>query len=328
MDPAYPTTTSFAGNNPSVAFLGPEGSFTWLAARTAFGNAATYVETPAHEIPRTVQRRGRQGGCDYGILPAANIKHGFIESTFRALYDTADVKIMGEVLLPVEFHLISSARSLDEIHTVVSHEAALSQCQNSLDRLSALLRRPLARVTASSTSAAVKQARTVPGLAALGSAHAARQFDVPVLQAAMQDHAENVTRFWVFGFGQTPDRTARSKTLFLVELQDGTQSLQRLIQLFESAGVKIVTMKPHGIPQQSRAEAWRYAYFIECEGHVEDPGLNAVHRALKRADWDVMRGRSGRLLGSFPSFPSGTLRFSRGVPATRRLVTERMTSVS
>lgn len=328
MTPPYPSALPASATPPRVAFLGPQGSFTWLAAKSVFGEAATYVETPAHEVARMVQRREWPNGCDYGVLPEANIKHGFVESTYRALYDTSDIQIVGEVMLPVEFHLISSSSHLDEIHTVISHEVALSQCQSSLDRLSAALGRPLVRVPAASTSAAVKQARSLPGVASLGSLEAARLFDVPVLKSGMHDHPENVTRFWVFGLGNVPARTARSKTLFLVELGNEPENLMILIDLLTRNGVRITAVKQQVIPQKSRAAAWSYAHFVECEGHVSDAGLSTVYRALKRAEWKVLRNRSGRLLGSFPAFPAETLRFAAREPRARKHTVDEVVAAS
>lgn len=310
------TIPSSGARTPSVAYLGPVGSFTGQAAQKLFGATSNFIAVPAHDIPRLVRRGAANGGADHGVIPMANIKHGYIENTFSALYDTADVQVIGEVLLPVEFHLLAGPTKEHEIHTVRSHEAALSQCRVSLDRLEAQLGRPINRVPTSSTSAAVQQAAETPGVAALGSMAAAQQYSVQVLRTGMQDHPENVTHFWALGHRQTGERGTRNKTLFLVELEFSAQNLQRLLQLFAEQGVSLNMLKEHCIPQKSRASAWRRAYFIECDGHVSDPGVNAIYRALRRADWEILRGRRGRLLGSFPAFSAHDLHFQ---PRTRML---------
>lgn len=294
---------------PCVAYLGPTGSFTGQAALRAFGPAAQLKSVPAYDIARQVRKGVARDGTDFGVIAVANIKHGYIENTFSALYDTADVQVIGEILLPVEFHLLAGPTRLQDLHTVRSHEAALSQCRVSLDRLAAELGRPINRVPTTSTSAAVQQAAEAPGVAALGSMDAARQYAVQVLRTAMQDHPENVTRFWALGMGHNVAPGPSNKTLFLVELQPGTQNMFRLVQLFGEQGVQVNMFKEHIIPQKSRASVWSRAYFIECDGHVSDPGVNAIHRALRRADWEVLRGRRGRLLGSYPAFPAHQLSF-------------------
>lgn len=306
----YINTLKSDGTEPArVAYLGPAGSFTGQAAVKLFGPQAELVSVPAYDIPRQVRRCTQRGGTDFGVIAVANIKHGYIESTFSAIYDTADVQVVGEILLPVEFHLLAGDTRLEEIHTVTSHEAALSQCRVGLDRFEAELGHHIKRVPATSTSAAVQLAAQTPGVAALGSMDAARQYPVHVLRTGMQDHPENVTHFWALGLGHSVPPSANNKTLFLVELEAGTRNMLRLMQLFADQGVNVNMFKEHTIPQKSRAVAWSRAYFIECDGHVTDPGINAVHRALRRADWEVLRGRRGRLLGSYPAFPTHQLSF-------------------
>jgi prephenate dehydratase len=300
---------SLSAQPPNVAYLGPAGSFTGQAALQAFGPAAQLKSVPAYDIPRQVRKGTKREGTDFGVIAVVNIKHGYIENTFSALYETADVQVVGEILLPVEFHLLAGPTRLQDLHTVRSHEAALSQCRVSLDRLAAELGRPINRVPTTSTSAAVQQAAEAPGVAALGSMEAARQYAVQVLRTGMQDHPQNVTQFWVIGLGQSVQPGPINKTLFLVELEPGTQSMFRLVQLFWEQGVVVNMFKEHIIPQKSRANAWSRAYFIECDGHISDPGVNVVHRALRRAEWEVLRGRSGRLLGSYPAYPSHQLTF-------------------
>lgn len=293
----------------SVAYLGPAGSFTGQAALQLFGPQAQLLPVPAHNIPRQVRRGTQRGGADFGVIPVANIKHGYIENTFSALYETADVQVIGEVLLPVEFHLLAGATRLEDIDTVSSHEAALSQCRMGLDRLEAELGRSIRRVPATSTSAAVQLAAQTPGFAALGSMDAARQYQVQVLRTGMQDHPENVTHFWALGLGHNVPPGESNKTLFLVELKAGLCNMVRLLGFFNDLGVAVSMFKEHTIAQKSRAGAWSRAYFIECEGHVTDPGVNAVRRALDRPGWDVLAGRRGRLLGSYPAFPAHQLQF-------------------
>ena len=292
----------------AVAYLGPAGSFTGQAALRFFGPQAKLVSVPAHDIARQVRRGVERGGAKFGMIPVANIKHGYIENTFSSLYDTAGVQVIGEVLLPVEFHLLGNS-PMEQIHTVTSHEAGLSQCRAGLDRLDAELGRAIKRVPATSTSAGVQMAAQTPGVVALGSMEAARQSAVEVLRTGMQDHPENVTHFWALGLGQPVRRGTRNKTLFLVELEPGTSNMLRLLQLFAEHDVTVKMFKEHTIASKSRAGVWSRAYFVECEGHISDEGLNAVYRALRRAEWEVLRGRRGRLLGSYPAFAAEQLRF-------------------
>ena len=291
---------TFSGS-PRVAVLGPLGSFTHIAARRIFGDRATFEPTAAYRIPRRVRLRGKSDGCDFGVIAAENIVHGFIGDTFDALYSTSDVQIVGEVYLPIRLHLITHAKDASEIATVTSHDAGLSQCRRFLDKFDTLAGHSCARMPAASTSAAVEQAAANKSLAALGSAEAAERFGVPILMPSVQDHPEASTRFWVLSLGNGRPPTERNKTVFLVEINDNLDSLLTLVKLFADAGLQITWLYPRVVPGKSRAGAWRYCYFIEVQGHISDSGVSRVNRALRRCEWSVLRGRSGRTLGSFPS---------------------------
>ena len=297
-------------NCPRVAVLGPLGSFTHVAALTIFGPTASYLPTPAYRVPRRVRQRDESDGSDYGVIAVENIVHGFLSDTFDALYSTSDIQIVGEVYLPIRLNLISRVSDISEIRTVISHDAGLSQCRKFLDKLDTAAGRSIVRMPAASTSFAVQQASLDPCVAALGSLDAANRYCVPLLRENIQDHHDSATRFWILSLGNTRPRATQNKTVFLVEINDSQDSLLMLIKLFVDSGLRITWMNPRVVPGKSRGEAWTYCYFIEVQGHVSDDGVSRVNRALRRSAWKVLRGRSGRMLGSFPAHDSSQLPWS------------------
>lgn len=292
-------TSSTINASGPVAVLGPAGSFTHQAARRFFTDRADFLPMQGHQIARWVRNTRYSKPSTYGVLAVENIVHGFIGSTFDALYHAADVKIVGEVYLPVKFDLITHAKDLQSIRVVMSHEAALSQCRRHLDDLERTRGAELMRAASFSTSAAVQAAAVDETIAALGSEAAADAYNVPILRRSQQDHPHNATRFWVLSTGPLPARSGKGKSVFLIELSDTCSSLHQLTRMLDDCGVKVNWIKPHVIPHMSAGQSWRYCYFVECEGYLSDPGIANAYRALRRTDWTALRGRSGRLLGSF-----------------------------
>lgn len=293
-----------------AAYLGPQGSFTYQAAIEYFCNSVELVNTPAHRVPKMVKLGGKHDGCDYGILAVENIVHGFIESTFDALYCTADVQVIGEVYLPISMNLISLAASPEQISHIFSHEAALSQCRRHIDALEKQCGVSFVRSPMPSTSAAVEMCAANPRYAAIGSALASERYHVPILAPNFQDHYQNTTRFWIFSVDKTPEPAENNKTVFLVEIESRAGTLRTLLNLFADRGINITWIKPQIIPTQSKAANWTYAFFIECEGHVTDENLAFVFRTIRQQRWPIMRGRGARMIGSFPKFPAESLTFT------------------
>lgn len=292
---------------PKIAYLGPSGSFTHQAALKFFGEDAELVDTPAYKILRKVKHGSKNNGTDFGILAVENIVHGFIESTFDTLYCTADVQIIGEIYLPIQMNLITHATSPERITHIFSHEAALSQCRRHIDKLERQYGVCFTRSPTPSTSAAVEMVSSNPQYAAIGSQAASVEYAVPILASDFHDHHQNLTRFWIFGVGKPPDPGTKNKTVFLVEIESRAGTLRALLNLFADHKINITWIKPQIIPTKSKANSWAYAFFIECEGHIDDEPLKIVYSSIRTKKFEIMRGRGARMVGSFPSFPEDSL---------------------
>ena len=92
-----------------VAFLGPEATFTHMAARTRFGLSARYV--PAATVAG-VFTEVEKGVADLGVVPIENSTEGVVNSTLDVLIDselciTAEIATDGE---PLPAHALGHAR--------------------------------------------------------------------------------------------------------------------------------------------------------------------------------------------------------------------------
>ncbi|VAW43970.1 Chorismate mutase I / Prephenate dehydratase, partial [hydrothermal vent metagenome] len=109
----------------SVAYLGPEGSYTHASVIKQFGSSAHPVAVSSIEEVFDVVERG---GANYGIVPVENSSEGIVKSTQEALLNTK-LKISGEVELAIHHCLLSKSENVESLKKVVAHTQALGQCE-------------------------------------------------------------------------------------------------------------------------------------------------------------------------------------------------------
>jgi chorismate mutase/prephenate dehydratase len=103
----------------TIAYLGPEGTFTHTAATRQFGATAQYLACNNLEVVFDEVESGR---ATYGVVPVENAFEGAVTHTLDLFADMdRDVFICAEVQLSIHHHLFSYAGSLDQIELVVSH---------------------------------------------------------------------------------------------------------------------------------------------------------------------------------------------------------------
>ena len=113
----------------TVAYLGPEGTYTQAAVYKHFGHA---VAASPHAAINDIFRDVEAGNAHFGVVPVENSTEGVVSHTLDQLVGSALI-ICGEVALPVHHHLLSHERDISCIKRVVAHAQSLAQCRNWLD---------------------------------------------------------------------------------------------------------------------------------------------------------------------------------------------------
>ena len=173
-----------------VAYLGPEFTFSHLAAIQQFGDSADLAAvTTIASVFEEVER----GQADYGVVPMENSTDGRVSDTLEC-FARSTLRICAE--LPVGIHhCLMGVGSQDEIEIVHSKPQALSQCRNWLaQHLPNAVVRPVG-----STAEAAVYARANPKMAAVGSERLGANYDLKVFARNIEDNAQNETRFGVSG---------------------------------------------------------------------------------------------------------------------------------
>jgi len=274
-----------------VGFLGPQGTFTHEAVLTAPGHEEfELVPQPTnHDAVMAVHR----GEVDRALVPIENSLEGAVNETLDALaFEADDVTIVGELVHPVRFCLISRAPiALDEIRTVYSHPQGLGQCQHFLRS-----RLPGASVmTAASTADAVRivAASGMPA-AALSTRAAAELYGGEVLLSGVEDVPDNETRFaWLAPSGTGAGEHGPWKTS-LVFWGVGSEAPGWLVSClsdFAFRGVNLTRIES----RPRKLGLGKYMFFLDLEGRAGDDAVSAALEAL-RGKTEVVR-----VLGSYPA---------------------------
>lgn len=263
-----------------IAYLGPEFSFSHLAAIERFGQAADLA--PVSTIAAVFEEVNR-GHATYGIAPIENSTDGRVVDTL-SMFTKLPVRICGEVQLEIHLHLLANGPR-GEINEIYSKPQALSQCREWLAR-----NMPKARlIEVTSTSTAAQLARTKPGAAAVASAQAAVSNQLQIVAEKIEDNPYNVTRFAVIG-DEEPKKTGNDRTAVLLQIPHEPGSLYEALNAFKKNGINLTWIESfplHG-PESG------YQFFLDFEGHASQP---AVQKALAELEKKAVRIE---LLGSYP----------------------------
>ena len=264
-----------------VAYLGPQGTYTHLAGLRHFGSSAEFL--PVRGIPEVFDEVER-GRADVGVVPIENSSEGVVNHTLDGLIDS-ELLICGEASLEIHHNLLSRAAELADVKRVFSHPQGLAQCREWLNR-----NLPDAEVVEmTSTSAAVEQTALDPTTAAIASELAGQLYRVPALRERIEDYANNVTRFLAIG-RRAAGRTGRDKTSILFSIRDEVGTLHRILEPFASARLSLTKIES----RPTRRRPWEYVFFVDFEGHRDDPVTQGVLAAVRE------RCLFLKVLGSYP----------------------------
>ena len=264
-----------------IAYFGPAGSYTHMAALRHFGHSVTTV--PLANIDE-VFREVAACAADFGVVPVENSTEGVITHTLD-MFMNSSLKICGEHDLRIHHMLLAKGGTLHDIRRVYAHSQALAQCREWLDANLPGVQREA--VTNNAEGARLAAGET--GAAAIAGETAAELYGLDILATNIEDEFDNTTRFLVIGRQSVPP-SGRDKTSLLVSAANKPGALYRLISPFERHGISMTRLES----RPSRRARWEYMFFIDIEGHVED---EPVARALAEVEHE---SAMLTVLGSYP----------------------------
>lgn len=273
---------------PSIAYLGPRGSFAEVAV-LSLPEAASADLVPAQSVLAALDAV-RSGDTDKALVPIENSVEGSVSVTLDELAGGQRLVIVDEVVIPVAFSLVARpGTTLESIRRIATHPHAHAQVRG-------WLKTNLPGVTvvpAMSTSAAAQALNedSVGFDAAVAQRRAADVYGLAVLADDIQDTDEATTRFVVVQKpGVLPALTGADKTtLSLFMHLDQPGALLAILNEFAVRGINLTRIES----RPTRKAMGDYFFSVDLEGHVLDARVREALMGLHRVCLEV------RFLGSY-----------------------------
>jgi chorismate mutase / prephenate dehydratase len=266
----------------TVAYLGPEGTFTQEAVLKHFGQAVK--SSPMFAIDE-VFREVEAGAVNYGVVPVENSSEGVVNHTLDSFIDSS-LKICGEVELRIHHNfLIGPNTDPNKITRVYSHPQALAQCRKWLDANFP----KIDRIPVSSNGEAAKMVSGEWNSAAIAGDMAVKLYGLTKLREKIEDRPDNSTRFLVIGRENLPP-SGDDKTSIVVAMKNEPGALYTLLEPLRMHNVDMTRLETRPSPSGK----WNYLFFIDFKGHISETHISAALELIRERAADL------KILGSYP----------------------------
>jgi prephenate dehydratase len=265
-----------------VAFQGERGAYSEEALRSHFGDTDVMPCPDLHAVFEAVS----SSRAEAGLVPVENSEAGTIAETYDLL-QAFTLHVTAEVELRVRHCLLAlDGQPMEGIERVHSHPQALAQCD-------AFTRAHGWKAVAeydTAGSAKLVAERRMERAAAIASRVAARVYGLTILAEGIETNPSNTTRFLAIG-REPADRADPSKTSLVFGVANRPGSLYRALGAFASRGLNATKLES----RPTRKVPWEYVFYLDFEGHPDDPEVSAAIGELKHVSGFV------RILGAYPA---------------------------
>ncbi len=263
-----------------IAFMGPQASFSHLAAMKKFGASVNYLACGSiGDVFLEVEK----DSADYGVIPIENSIEGAVSHTLDMLVDS-DLKICAQLLCDISHNLLANA-PMDKIRRVYSHPQVFGQCRLWLETHVP----KVDLVEVSSTTRAAQIASKEKNAACIASLLAAKEYGLGIVARDVEDSPHNITRFLVIGKYEA-DPTGHDKTSIMFSIKDRVGALHDMLLPFRKYKINMTKIES----RPSKRRAWDYFFFVDFIGHVKTPKIKKALEELEE------KCKFLKVLGSYP----------------------------
>jgi chorismate mutase/prephenate dehydratase len=268
----------------SVAYLGPQGTFSEEAAIRHFGGQAQLQGCASID---DVFRNVEAGAVHYGVVPIENSTEGTITRTHDLLLATP-LKICGEVLMPVHQCLMSKSGKAAPVKKILSHSQSLAQCHEWLNQHYSTVK----RVPVVSNAEGARMAAKDASAAAIASRTAAAVYGLKIIASNIEDEPGNTTRFLVIA-AHDAGPSGHDKTSLVMSTRNEPGAIHSLLSPLAVHGVSMTRLES----RPARTGRWEYIFYVDIEGHQQDANIaQALNELAEKAAF----------LKNLGSYPVGT----------------------
>ncbi|TAK90264.1 MAG: prephenate dehydratase [Burkholderiaceae bacterium] len=264
-----------------VAYLGPTGTFTEQAVYAHLGHQVDVFPQPTIlDVFRAVESSQH----DLGVVPVENSSEGSVNQTLDKLL-TSSLKICGEVALPIHHILMTRSGTMDGVLRISAHPQALAQCNAWLNQHYPALE----RVAVTSNAEAARLAAEDATLAAIAGETAQQHYGLQAVASHIQDDPHNRTRFVIIGTLE-PGISGHDRTSLILSVANRAGAVYDLLQPLAQHKVSMTRFES----RPARTGKWEYHFYIDIDGHREQPHVAAALEALEK------NAAFCKVLGSYP----------------------------
>lgn len=276
-------------NSARIAFLGPKGSYSHLAARQyAARHFEQFIECGCQKF-QDIFTQVETGQADYAVLPIENTSSGSINDVYDLLQHTS-LSIVGELTNPIDHCvLVAADTDLSKIETVYSHPQPFQQCSQFINRF------PHWKIEyCESTAAAMEKvaASKSPHAAALGSEAGGALYGLQVLEYNLANQQQNITRFIVLARKAIEvTEQVPAKTTFIMATGQQAGALVEALLVLREQGIIMTKLESRPI----NGNPWEEMFYIDVQANLRSEPMEAALRGLSAMT------RSLKVLGCYPS---------------------------
>ncbi|MGM7720975.1 prephenate dehydratase [uncultured Metabacillus sp.] len=280
-----------------IGFLGPRATFTHLAVQAFFGEEVEQVGFTT--IPQCIDAVA-DGEIDFAVVPTENALEGSVNLTFDYLIHERPLYIVGEIVAPIEQHLMvhpARVKDWENVTRVYSHSHAIAQCHKFLHNTF----KGIIYDYATSTGAAASYVSQHPEepVAAIANRLAAKEYGLEIVKANIHDYHYNHTRFAILNPLKNKEycspylKPDKEKTTLMVTLpSDQPGALHQVLSAFTWRKLNLSKIESRPM----KTGLGNYFFIIDLDMLVDEiliPGAIAELEAL---------GCSVKLLGSYEGY--------------------------
>jgi chorismate mutase/prephenate dehydratase len=265
----------------TVAYLGPELTFTNQAALKKFGSSVGYLSCDSIS---GVFREVEKGNADYGVVPIENSSEGAVNHTLDMFVDSP-LMICSEVCLPIRHSLLRKKGGKGAIRRIYSKAEVFGQCRGWIEK-----NYPKAVLyECASTAKAAEIVAKRNDSACIASELAAKKYKLKIIARSIEDSATNVTRFLVIG--KEPSKASGAdKTSIMFSVKDRPGVLHDMLNSFKKKGINLTKIES----RPTKERLWKYYFFVDMDGHLSDKKVKKALEELKNKCHFV------KILGAYP----------------------------
>ena len=242
-----------------ISFQGVDGAYSQLAVQDFFSGAET-LPCKTFEI---ALNEAELGNVDYAMIPIENSAAGRVADIHR-LIPKSNLHINFEHFQKVEHKLLIHPDSkIENIKNILSHEQALAQCSDKIQKLD--LNILIGADTAGSAKTISDE--KILDTAAIASSLAGKTYGLKVIDENFANSVNNITRFYVMSKNENLefDKKKTYISSFLFSVKNTPGSLFKVMGGFATNNVNMIKLESYNYG----ADFVITQFYCEIEGHPE-----------------------------------------------------------